>query len=155
LSSGASETDIECRAYFASDRKAKTVERRIINPWTWQDQMGYVQANEVYGAQRTLFCAGQTSVDDEGRPVHAGDMGAQLAQSLDNLRTVLGAAGAALSDVMRLNIYTTDVDLFFEAYGPAAARLAEAGCRPASTLLGVTTLAFPELLVEIEATAVV
>ncbi len=56
---------------------------------------------------------------------------------------------------MRLNIYTTDVDMFFEAYGPAAARLAEAGCRPASTLLGVTRLAFPELLVEIEATAVV
>ena len=117
--------------------------------------MGYVQANEVYGAQRTLLCAGQTSVDEEGRPVHAGDMGAQLAQALDNLETVLGAAGAALSDVMRLNIYTTDVDHFFEAFGPAAARLAEAGCRPASTLLGVTRLAFPELLVEIEATAVV
>jgi enamine deaminase RidA (YjgF/YER057c/UK114 family) len=99
---------------FASDRKAKTVERRIINPWTWQDQMGYVQANEVSGTQRTLFCAGQTSVDEEGRPMHAGDMGAQLAQALDNLETVLGAAGAALSDVMRLNTYTTDMDLFFE-----------------------------------------
>ena len=139
---------------FADERKGKIVERRIVNPWSWQDQMGYVQANEVYGAQRTLFCAGQTSVDEEGRPLHAGDMGAQLAQALDNLETVLGAAGAALSDVMRLNIYTTDVDLLFEAYGPAAARLAEAGCRPASTLLGVTRLAFPELLVEIEATAV-
>ncbi len=87
--------------------------------------------------------------------MHAGDMGAQLAQALDNLQTVLGAAGATLSDVMRMNIYTTDVDLFFEAYGPGAARLAEAGCKPASTLLGVTRLAFPELLVEIEATAVV
>ena len=84
------------------------MERRIINPWTWQDQMGYVQANEVSETQRTLFCAGQTSVDKEGRPVHAGDMGAQLAQALDNLETVLGAAGAALSDVMRLNIYPTD-----------------------------------------------
>ena len=118
MSSGESETNIEWRAYFASDRKDRTVERRIINPWTWQDQMGYVQANEVSGTQRTLLCAGQTSVDEEGRPVHAGDMGAQLAQALDNLETVLGAAGAALSDVMRLNIYTTDVDLFFEAYGP-------------------------------------
>ena len=47
--------------------------------------MGYVQANVVYGAQRTLFCAGQTSVDEEGRPVYAGDMGAQLTQALDNL----------------------------------------------------------------------
>jgi enamine deaminase RidA (YjgF/YER057c/UK114 family) len=130
------------------------VERRIINPWTWQDQMGYVQANEVYGAPRTLFCAGQTSVDEEGRPVHAGDMGAQLTQALDNLETVLGAAGATLSDVVRLNIYTTDMDLFFEVYGPGAARLAEADCRPASTLVGVTRLSSPELLVEIEATAV-
>jgi len=66
----------------------------------------------------------------------------------------LREAGAELSDVVRLNIYTTDVDRFFEAYGATAGRLAEAGCRPASTLLGVTRLAYPELLVEIEATAV-
>ena len=130
------------------------MERRIINPWTWQDQLGYVQANEVSGTQRTLFLAGQASVDVEGRPVHPEDMGAQLTQAIDNLETVLREAGAELSDVIRLNIYTTDVDRFFEAYGAAAGRLAEAGCRPASTLLGVTRLAYPELLVEIEATAV-
>ncbi len=131
------------------------MERRIINPWTWQDQFGYVQANEVSGAQRTLFLAGQASVDEEGRPVHPDDMGAQVAQAMDNLETVLREAGAQLSDVVRLNYYTTDVDRFFEASGVAVGRLAEAGCRPASTLLGVTRLAFPELLVEIEATAVV
>jgi enamine deaminase RidA (YjgF/YER057c/UK114 family) len=130
------------------------MERRIINPWTWQDQMGYVQANEVSGAQHILFLAGQGSVDEEGRPVHPDDMGAQLDQTLDNLETVLREAGAALSDVVRLNIYTTDVDRFFEVYGGIAGRLAEAGCRPASTLLGVTRLAYPEMLVEIEATAV-
>jgi heme-degrading monooxygenase HmoA len=65
----------------------------------------------------------------------------------------LREAGVSLSDVVRLNIYTTDVDRFFEVYG-AAGRLAEAGCHPASTLLGVTRLAYPEMLVEIEATAV-
>ncbi len=64
-------------------------------------------------------------------------------------------AGVGLSDVVRLNIYTTDVDRFLEAYGTVAGRLAQAGCRPASTLLGVTCLAYPEMLVEIEATAVV
>lgn len=130
------------------------MERRIINPWTWQDQLGYVQANEVSGAQRTLFLAGQASVDEEGRPMHPEDMGGQLTQSMDNLETVLREADAKLSDVVRLNYYTTDVDRFFEAYGAAVGRLAEAGCRPASTLLGVTRLAYPELLVEIEATAV-
>jgi len=130
------------------------VERRIINPWTWQDQLGYAQANETSGAKRTIFLSGQTSVDDEGGPVHPDDMGAQIEQVMDNLETVLREAGATLSDVVRLNIYTTDVDGFFEAYGGMAGRLAEAGCRPASTLLGVTRLALPELLVEIEATAV-
>jgi enamine deaminase RidA (YjgF/YER057c/UK114 family) len=131
------------------------MERRIVNPWTWQDQMGYVQANDVSGAQRTIFLAGQGSVDEEGAPVHPGDMEAQINQTLDNLETVLREAGAGLSDVVRLNIYTTDVDGFLEAYGAAAGRLAQAGCRPASTLLGVTGLAYPEMLVEIEATAVV
>lgn len=81
-------------------------------------------------------------------------MRAQLARSVDNLEMVLGEAGFKLSDVVRLNIYTTDVDGFFEAWESMAPRLAEAGCRQASTLLGVARLAFPELMVEIEATAV-
>jgi enamine deaminase RidA (YjgF/YER057c/UK114 family) len=130
------------------------VERRIINPWTWQDQMGYVQANDISAAQRTIFLAGQGSVDEDGAPVHPEDMGAQINQTLDNLETLLREAGVGLSDVVRLNIYTTDVDRFLEAYGTVAGRLAQAGCRPASTLLGVTRLAYPEMLVEIEATAV-
>jgi enamine deaminase RidA (YjgF/YER057c/UK114 family) len=131
------------------------MERRIINSWTWQDEFGYVQANEVGNARHTLFLAGQASFDDEGRPVHPGDMGAQLTRAMDNLETVLRNAGAELSDVVRLTYYTTDVDRFFEVYGAAATgRLAKAGCQPASTLLGVGRLAFPELLVEIEATAV-
>jgi enamine deaminase RidA (YjgF/YER057c/UK114 family) len=117
--------------------------------------MGFVQANEISGAQRTIFLSGQTSVDEDGRPVHPDDMGAQLAQAMDNLETILREAGAELSDVVRLNVYTTDVDRYIEASGATVGRLAEAGCRPASTLLGVTSLAFPELLVEIEATAVV
>jgi enamine deaminase RidA (YjgF/YER057c/UK114 family) len=130
------------------------MERRIVNPWTWQDQFGFVQANETSGAERQLLCAGQTSVDANGEPLHEGDMGAQIGQALDNVETVLGEAGYALGDVVRLNFFVTDVDAFFQASGAYGARLAEAGCRPASTLLGVTRLAFPQLLVEIEATAV-
>ena len=97
---------------------------------------------------------GQTSVDGEGRPVHSGDMRAQLVLALDNLEAVLREAGLTLADVVRLNYYTTDVDAFFGASGIVMERLAGSGCRPASTLLGVARLAFPELLVEIEATAV-
>ena len=130
------------------------MERRIINPWTWQDSFGFVQAHEVTGGQRTLYCAGQTSVDAEGRVVHANDMAGQLSLSLDNLETVLRAAGMDLSNVVRLNLYTTDVDRFLAAFHVAIERFSARGCRPASTLLGVARLAFPELLVEIEATAV-
>ena len=130
------------------------MERRTVNPWTWQDNLGFSQAIEVSGAQRIIFCAGQTSMDDEGTPLHVGEMRGQIIQAMDNLEKVLGESGARLSDVVRLNYYTTDVDRFFEAYDAVLSRLAEAGCQPASTLLGVASLAFPELLVEIEATAV-
>jgi len=127
------------------------MERRNVNPWTWQDEMGFAQANEVSGERRVLVCSGQGSVDDEGRPVHAGDMRAQVTRTLDNLETVLREADMRLSDVVRLNHYTTDVDAFFGAMDLIAARME--GDRPSSTLLGVTRLAFPEMLVEIEATA--
>jgi enamine deaminase RidA (YjgF/YER057c/UK114 family) len=130
------------------------MERRIVNPWSWQDAFGFVQAHEVSGGQRILFCAGQTSVDADGRPVHAEDMAAQVRQSLENLETVLREAGLDLSHVVRLNVYTTDVDRILATYHIMIERFAEVGCRPASTLLGVARLAFPELLVEIEATAV-
>jgi enamine deaminase RidA (YjgF/YER057c/UK114 family) len=129
------------------------MERQIVNPWTWQDQFGYVQANQISGMERVLVCAGQTSVDADGQPMHEGDMGAQVGQALDNLEIVLGEAGFALADVVRMNYYVTDVDAFFQAGGVYGARLAQAGCRPASTLLGVSRLALPPLLVEIEATA--
>jgi enamine deaminase RidA (YjgF/YER057c/UK114 family) len=130
------------------------MERRVVNPWTWQEQFGYVQANEVSGAERTLWCAGQTSVDDEGNPLHESDMTAQVLQAVDNLETVLRHASFELSDVVRLNYFTTDVDAFFGAGEALGRRLGEAGCQAAGTLLGVQRLAFPQLLVELEATAV-
>jgi enamine deaminase RidA (YjgF/YER057c/UK114 family) len=130
------------------------VERRIVNPWTWQDQLGFVQANEISGMERVLVCAGQISVDADGQPLHDGEMGAQVGQALDNLEAVLGEAGFALADVVRLNYFVTDVDAFLQVGEVWGARLARAGCRPASTLLGVSRLAIRTLLVEIEATAV-
>ncbi|MCH7810367.1 MAG: RidA family protein, partial [Chloroflexi bacterium] len=69
------------------------MERRAINPWSWQDNFGFVQANEITGAQKVLFCSGQTSVDENGTPVHEGDMASQAVQALDNLEAVLKDAG--------------------------------------------------------------
>ena len=140
---------------MSADVEAPPLERRTLNPWAWQDAFGFVQANEVTGASRTIYCAGQTSVDEDGRPMHPGDIGRQLELSLENLTTVLGAAGATLSDVVRLNYYTTDVNGLIGVWSVLRERLGAAGCRPASSLLGVQALAFPDLLLEIEATAVV
>jgi len=130
------------------------MERDIINPWKWQDQYGFVQANDVAAAQRVLYCAGQVSVDAEGNPVHPGDMRAQISQALDNVDAVLAAGGFKMSDVVRLNFYTTDVDRTMESWDLIKERLARAGCRQASTLLGVARLYHPDILIEIEATAV-
>ncbi len=116
-------------------------QRRVINPWSWQDAFSFVQANEVRSIQRMPICAGQASIDAEGRPTHQGDMRAQFIEAMDNLETVLREAGFTLSDVMRLNYYTTDVDRFFEVYDVLGSRLAESGCRPASMLVGVARLA--------------
>lgn len=130
------------------------MERRNVNPWAWQDQFGFSQAVEISGHQRVLLCAGQTPTDADGKVVHAGDMRAQVAAALDNIETVLREAGYSFSDVVRLNYFTTDVDRFLTAGDVLGSRLGAAGIQPASTLLGVTRLAFPELLVEIEALAV-
>jgi enamine deaminase RidA (YjgF/YER057c/UK114 family) len=82
-------------------------------------------------------------------------MAAQAALATDNLEAVLRAAGMSLADVVRLNFYTTDVDDYFAHGAPVVgARLGAVGVTPAGTLLGVARLAFPELLLEIEATAV-
>jgi enamine deaminase RidA (YjgF/YER057c/UK114 family) len=130
------------------------MEKRVINPWTWQDRFGFVQANEVTGAERVLYCAGQTSVDADGQPLHAGEMEAQVMQAFDNLETVLNEAGYELADIVRLTTYVTDVDAYRAAAPAVGARLGQAGVRQAATLLGISRLALPELMVEVEATAV-
>lgn len=131
------------------------MEQRQVNPWRWQDQFGFSQAVEVTGAARVLYCAGQTSSDAEGKTLHGDDMRRQARQALDNLETVLREAGLTLGNVVRLTTYVTDVDRYLaEGAQVVGERLAAAGIQPAATLLGVTRLAFPDLLIEIEATAV-
>jgi enamine deaminase RidA (YjgF/YER057c/UK114 family) len=128
--------------------------QRPVNPWTWQEPYGFSQAVEVSGAQRQLVCSGQTSVDASGNPVHAGDLRAQLRQALANLRTVLAAAGMDFSHVVRLNYYTTDVAAYLAASDEVSQCFVDVGCKPAGTLLGVAALFHPDILIELEATAV-
>ena len=131
------------------------MEQRNVNPWKWQDQWGFSQAVEVRGAERVLYCSGQTSTDADGKTVAPGDMAAQAAKALDNVETVLREAGLGLQNVVRLDYFVTDVDLYSNEAAPVIGpRLAAAGVQPAGTLLGITRLAFPDLMIEIEATAV-
>jgi enamine deaminase RidA (YjgF/YER057c/UK114 family) len=130
------------------------MERTAVNPWAWSAELGYHQGELISGHSRTLYCSGQTAMSDDGKPQYAGDMARQLALSLDNLEAVLGEAGMSLANLVRLNVYTTDVGLLFEHYGVLASRLGAAGVAPTSTLLGVTRLAIPDLMVELEGTAV-
>ncbi|WP_199565497.1 RidA family protein [Spongiactinospora rosea] len=130
------------------------MQRTAVNPWPWSVELGYNQGELVSGQTRTLYCSGQTAMSAEGKPEHADDMAGQLASSLDNLEAVLGEAGMTLADLVRLNVYTTDVDLLFQHYGVLASRLGAAGVAPSTTMLGVTRLAIPGLMVELEGTAV-
>lgn len=131
-----------------------TIERTVLNPVTWSVEMGFNQGEVVSGHTRTLYCSGQTAMNADGAPQHEGDMAAQIALSLDNLEGVLAEAGMSLSDLVRLNVYTTDVDLLFQHYGVLASGLAAAQAAPATTMLGVVRLAIPGQMIELEGTAV-
>ncbi|MBC8470412.1 MAG: RidA family protein [Planctomycetes bacterium] len=130
------------------------MKKRIINPWTWQDKFGFVQANEITDAQRMLFTAGIVSVDREGNLLHKGDMEKQINRIIDNLESILEQANFKLSDVVRFTYYTTDVQAFGRAAHVLIERLEKAGCKPATSLIGVNSLFHPDCVVEIEATIV-
>ncbi len=129
------------------------MKRIAVNPWPWSLSVGYNQAEMLIGANRRLVCAGQTSVDADGHPQHPGDMRSQIALALDNLQAVLNAADMGLADVVRLNIYTTNVDEALKHFDVLGSSFGSVDAAPPMTLLGVTRLAMPALMFEIEATA--
>jgi len=104
---------------------------------------------------RTVYVSGQVAVDADGTPVGVGDLAAQTEQVMKNLGEALAAAGASFDDVVKITTFVVD-------YSPAdRAVLSEVRGRylpkddpPASTLVGVSALAGPDWLVEIEAIAV-
>lgn len=156
---GAGEDDAEARSKSTDSETTATqeetaVQRTSINPWPWSVELGFNQAELVQGGTDVLYLSGQSAMDAEGAPEHAGDMAAQISLALDNLEEVLAEAGMDLSNVVRLNTYTTDMGAVFANYGIIAERFGAAGVQPPGSLLGVAQLAYPELVVELEATAV-
>jgi enamine deaminase RidA (YjgF/YER057c/UK114 family) len=130
------------------------MQRKPINPWPWSQKLGFDQAELIQGHKRQLVCSGQDAVDAEGSPQHPGDMAAQLDMALDNLEAVLAAADMTLANVVRPNVYTTDVDELFKHWAHIPCRFGNSDAGFATSVLGVTRLAAPPLLVLLEATAI-
>lgn len=129
------------------------MKRTVVNPWNWSLKLGYNQAEIIDGATRQLIVAGQTAVDENGAPQHDGDMRGQIGLALDNLEAVLAGAGMNLSNIIKLGVYATDVDEALKNFDLMGMRFGPVQNAPPMTLLGVTRLAIPGLMFEIEATA--
>ncbi|MFK7874423.1 MAG: RidA family protein [Paracoccaceae bacterium] len=129
------------------------MKRTAVNPWDWSLKLGYNQAEIIEGHTRQVIVAGQTSVDEHGAPQHMDDMRGQIGLALDNLEAVLKGAGMDLRNVIKLGVYATDVDAALQNFDLLGRRFGPVQTAPPMTLLGVTRLAIPGLLFEIEATA--
>jgi enamine deaminase RidA (YjgF/YER057c/UK114 family) len=131
------------------------MDRTTLNPETIATPTGYSHVVTVTGGT-TVYVAGQVSLDADGDVVGRGDFDAQVAQSFENLRSALAAAGAAPSDVVRTGMYIVDYDpsmlgtlrrVRTEFFGDAAPGT--------STLIGVSALAGPDFLFEVDAIAAI
>lgn len=126
---------------------------RTINPTPWMAHFNMHHAVEVTGATRTLYISGQTSTAPDGSTLHAGDIAAQYKVAWANLKDALAEAGMAPSNIVRLNIYTTDVDALMVVAGEFTGLIKSDGTETSATLVGVTRLFDPGLMIELEATA--
>ncbi len=115
----------------------------------------FVPAGKTYShgviveAGRTLYVAGQTARDEQGRVVCKGDAAGQTRQVLENMKRVIEGAGGRMEDVAKTTVYLTDIK-----YRDAVGRVRQEffkGEAPANTLLVISALADPDFLVEIEA----
>ncbi|MXO06775.1 RidA family protein [Flavobacterium sp. HBTb2-11-1] len=128
------------------------MEKRVINPWKWQDARNYVQAVDVSNAKGTLYVSGQTAIDENGISSNA-DMRTQLLKTLENLEKVIRNAGYELKNIVRLNVYTTDSVSLFENFDVFQKWIQKNEIKQTSTVLEVKSL-FETLKVELEATVV-
>jgi len=130
---------------------------KLVNPDGLPKPEVYRQLSIATGS-RLVFLAGQVARDAEGNPVGEGDLAAQVEQAYLNIATALAGIGGSFDDVAKLTIYVIDwspdkMPLLGEGVARAAAKLAIDPVKPI-TLLGVAALGEPDLLVEVEATAV-
>jgi enamine deaminase RidA (YjgF/YER057c/UK114 family) len=132
------------------------MERKYLNPPTLLQPRGYTHVVTVEGGGKMVFISGQVAVDKDGKLVGPGDLKTQIRQSASNLKLALEAAGATPVDIVKTNTYIVNYkQADYSALREARAELFPSGEPPASTLVGVTSLAVDGLMVEMEAIAVV
>src|SRR5262245_45125779 len=125
--------------------------KQIVNPSTMALPTGYSHAVKKRGTP--VFISGQVGIGADGR-LAGEDVGTQTEQAFQNLRTVVEACGGSMQDIVKLTIFVTD-SAFRPAVAAARQRHFKEGAYPASTYLVVSALAVPQLLVEVEAVAMV
>lgn len=124
------------------------------NPTPWLQHFGLNHAVEVSGVSRTVYFSGQTASAADGTALYEGDIVAQYKGAWACLVAALEAAGMTPANLVRMNIYTTDVDAFMATADQTTALHVAAGAQIACTLLGVARLYDPAVMIELEATAV-
>lgn len=123
--------------------------KRVSTGTEWESHVGYSRAVRV-GSQ--VHVAGTTATDEDGAIVRGGDPYEQMRRALENVRSALEEADSSLSDVVRTRCYVVDID-DWEAIGAAHAEVF-GDTRPATSMVEVSRLISPDLLVEVEATAI-
>lgn len=133
------------------------METKHINPETLLQPRGYTHVVTVSAPGRIIFISGQVAVDKDGKLVGSGDLKTQVRQAAANLKLALEGAGATPADIVKTNTYIVNYKPSdYAAMREARTSLFPDGTKaPASTLIGVTSLAVEGLMVEMEAIAIV
>ena len=137
----------------ASTTTSENPNVRLYSPASMHKPAGYSHLAQVHSG-KTVFIAGQVAFDPSGNLIGKGDFRAQARQVFQNLKAAVEAAGGGFTDIIKLNVYVVDIahlpqfrevrDTFIDVKNP-----------PASTAVQVVSLVRPELLIEVEAVAVI